>query len=212
MLVTGASEVELAALVLVTAGGFVATNLDNLLILVGLLGAGGARHWPILLAFALAAAGALLVALLGGLAGTFVDPGQVGYLGLLPIALGCAQLYRNLCVGESCASTPEERSDQAPGAGAEAGVVLATFLVMASNSGDSIALFLPLFAESRRDALVVEVATCLLMILLWCHLAKQAVRRPVLAKALQRQGRYLVPLLMIAVGGYVLLDTGTDTL
>jgi cadmium resistance protein CadD (predicted permease) len=210
MPVTGASEVELAALLLVTAGGFVATNLDNLLILVGLLGAGRARHWPILLGFALAAAGALLVALLGGLAGTFVDPRQVGYLGLLPIALGCAQLYRNLCGGEARSSTPEKRGDQAPRAAA--GAVLATFLVMASNSGDSIALFLPLFAESRRDALVVEVATCLLMILLWCHLAKQAVRQPVLANALQRQGRYLVPLLMIAVGGYVLLDTGTDTL
>lgn len=208
--VTGASEVELAALILVTAAGFLATNVDNLLILMGLLAAEADRRRGIFVGFALAAAGVLLLALLCGLAGTLVDPAWLGYLGLLPVALGCRQLYLTIRYAASGPPNPRDHGDQPVNPAAGSG--LSAFLLMASNSGDSFALFLPLFAESRFEALIVEVSVCILMILLWCLLAGRAAETPSIANRLQRHGRYLVPLLMIAVGVYVLLDTGTDTL
>ena len=87
--------VEFAALVTVVGGGFVATNLDNLLILVGLLGA-ARRRGAILVGYMAASLSVLIVALLGGLVGGLIDPAMVGYLGIIPLLMGGYLLSRAL--------------------------------------------------------------------------------------------------------------------
>ena len=82
---------------------------------------------------------------------------------------------------------------------------------MTTNSGDSLALFIPLFAESNREALIVEITVYLVMILVWAGLAQLLVAHRGLAAALARHGRYAVPLIMIGVGSYILVDTASDT-
>ena len=96
----------------------------------------------------------------------------------------------------------------APGRGAAA----TAFTLTLSNSGDSIALFLPLMAETERESLMLLVALYLLLVLAWAGLARRVVTRAGLVDALSRHSRWLLPVVMIAVGSYVLLDTTTDTL
>ena len=206
MIEPGAGGLELAALFLVIGSGFVATNLDNLLILVGLLGAAQGQRAVIMMGYVASAACLLVIALLGGLLGSLIDPSHVGYLGIIPLLLGGWLLYQAVTGsgGESSLDAPP------PAGGTGAGV--STFVLMLSNSGDSIAVFLPLFAESTREALIVEVVAFLLMALAWTQLARLAVGSPGVTRALQRHGRYLVPVIMIGVGCYILLDTAYDTL
>ena len=200
----GLYGVEIAALLLV-GSGFVATNLDNLVILVGLLGARASQGAPILVGYGVAALSVLMLALLGGLLGSLVDPALIGYLGILPLSMGLYQLYR-VTLGRAAPESVDEDVDPGVSGG------LSAFTLMASNSGDSVALFVPLFAESGRDALIVEVVTYLAMILLWAGAARFLAGRRLVAMTLNRYGAYLVPVIMISVGIYILLDTATDTL
>jgi cadmium resistance protein CadD (predicted permease) len=196
-------SLQIATLIAVIAGGFLATNLDNLLILSGVLGASRDRRSAILLGYMAAGVVILIVSLLGGLVGALADPAWIGYLGVVPVGLGSYLLYRAL-------TGAADQSAAIRGAGG-AGSGLGSFVLMVSNSGDSVALFLPLFAESNREALIVEVTVYLIMILLWAGLARLLVAHSAVATALARHGRYVVPLIMIAVGGYILIDTTSDT-
>ena len=83
---------------------------------------------------------------------------------------------------------------------------------MSSNSGDSVAIFFPLLAESGRDALLWIVSAFLLCALLWSALAWRIADQPRIARRIEQVGEKLVPWIMIGMGVYILLDTGTDTL
>jgi cadmium resistance protein CadD (predicted permease) len=154
-----------------------------------------------------AAVAVLILSLLGGLAGGLIDPALVGYLGILPLLLGGYLLYKALFPDSAGG---REQADAAIDPGAAGGV--STFTLMVSNSGDSVAVFLPLFAESDRDGIMLEVATYLALVLLLATAARFAAGRRAIAGVLERYGPIIVPFLMMGVGVYILLDTAFDTL
>ena len=185
---------------------FLATNLDNLLLLVFLLGSCAQRTAAVLMGYLTSVVLVICVAALGAALGLLIDPGLIGYLGLAPLAMGCFLLYQR-----RQKSAPEEPS-ALPGLASEGRLWLASAVLMTSNSGDSLALVLPLLAESERGALLLIVCVYLFSGLLWCGLAVGIAARPGLAQRIQQRGLPLVPWIMIAVGIYVLMDTATDTL
>lgn len=193
-------ESAAASLIVLTVAGFTATNLDNLLVLVA-LSAGGARARA-MLGFLLAAATLLAVATLGIVLGDMLDPGWVGYLGVVPVVLG---LYLFLQLLRSPAPTAQMSAAAPVG-------VAGSFLVMLSNSGDNLALFLPLMADTRKSLLPIIILTYVGMAVAWTLLARWLVGHRLLAKSLERHGRWLLPSIMIAVGTVVLMDMGYDRL
>ena len=137
------------------------------------------------------------------IAGTIIDPGLLGYLGIIPIVLGLRLLYRQFGTrGEPSSSA---RIDTRSG-------WLATAMLLAGNSGDTLAVFLPLFAESDLRYIGVAVALYVAMALAWGALALGVSSNLARARQLVRLGEYLVPWVMLAAGSYVLLDTATDSL
>lgn len=187
---------DVLAIITLTGGGFVATNLDNLLILVGLIGAGADRR-SALLGFLSAAAAVFAFCAAAGALGGLLNPGRVGYLGVIPLGMGLLLGWRAL---HGHSSGPEFT-----GSGS-------AFVLTLSNSGDSVALFVPLIAETERESVLLLVASYLLCILGWAALAHYAAGHPVLGRRLAASGRWLLPGIMIVVGTYVLLNTTTDTL
>jgi len=83
---------------------------------------------------------------------------------------------------------------------------------MFSNSGDSVAVFLPLLAESRRSSLLIMVSCYLTMAVLWAGLAYMISGQRDLARRIEHRAEKIVPWIMIGVGIYILMDTATDTL
>ncbi len=190
------TEVDALAVVLLTSSGFLATNLDNLLILVSLIAAGAERR-AALIGFLAAAAAVLAVCIAGGALGSLLRPDLVGYLGVIPLSLGLRQGWNNLRGGAG--------STAAPGGGS-------AFFLTLSNSGDNVALFLPLIAESERESALLLIALYLVLILAWAGLAHFVVRRPAVARSFAAGSRWLLPCILVGVGTYILLNTGTDTL
>lgn len=201
----GSSEtLTIAGLV---ASAFVATNIDNLLILVVLLGANAKRRSAVLLGYVFSALLVLCVSAIGVALGSLINPGFIGYLGFVPLTLGLYMLYKTL----RGRTTSEIDVDTAI-SNSEPGIWLATFILMFSNSGDSVAVFLPLLAESGRSSMVIILCSYVVMILLWGGLSYVISGQRELAMRIERSAEKIVPWVMIGVGAYILMDTATDTL
>ena len=192
---------------LLVAGSFAATNLDNLVLLVVLMGAEPGKRPAAALGFLTSAICLLGIATLGAVLGASMDASLIGYIGAIPLLLGFYLLYRQFRGGGSASEQAPDAPILAKGSG-----WLASFTLMLSNSGDSLAIFLPLLAESDRDSLLWEISTFLVMALLWVSLAWRIAGEPNLARSIEKIGQRLVPWIMIAAGIYILMDTGTDTL
>jgi len=199
--------VDIVTLLGLVTSSFVATSLDNLVILVVLLGANAARRSAVLMGYVISSIAVICVCMLGVVAGSIIDAGLIGYLGLVPLFLGCRLLYGQLRKEEHEAVVVEETGLQS-----EPGLWFSAFAMMFSNSGDSIAVFLPLMAESDRSALTLIVSCYLVIALLWSGLAYFISGRRSLAVRIEQRGAWIVPWVMIAVGAYILFDTATDTL
>lgn len=196
------SPADVLAIVTLVLMGFVATNIDNLLILLALLASSDSR-WPVLAGYGAAATAVLMVCLVGAALGGMLQPQWVGYLGIIPLVLGLQlgwQAWRDSRDKTSAITVPS---------GGAAGTA---FLLTLSNSGDNIALFLPLLAETERESIMLLLAIYLGLVLAWAQLARFVATRRWLVEMLSRHSRWLLPCVMILVGTYVLLDTTTDTL
>ncbi len=196
------SPADVAAIVTLTLAGFVATNIDNLLLLVALLATSRSR-WPVLAGYGAATTTVLALCLVGAALGSLIRPDWVGFLGIVPVIMGLQLGWRGWRQRHT-----QQASPPAPARGAAG----AAFLLTLSNSGDSIALFLPLLAETERESVMLLLALYLGLVLAWAWFARFVAARRLLAATLALHSRWLLPCVMIAAGGYVLLDTTTDTL
>jgi cadmium resistance protein CadD (predicted permease) len=187
----------------VALAAFVSTNLDNLFLLVGFLAASKGRTLRVHAGFILAIVVILAVGVSAAGAADFAPARYAGWLGVIPIAMGLHSLVRLFRAGED--PLPEASANQAKG-------VFTVAVVTLSNAGDSFAVFLPLFADTEDLFVALIVATGLVSALIWCAFAAWLVEHEALGRTFRRFGPRLLPFLMIGVGVYVLINTGTDTL
>ena len=157
---------QTATIALVTVVSYASTNVDNLLLAVLLLGANPGQQWAVKLGVVSAAVVVMLLCAVGLLLRYTLDAGMVGYLGLLPIALGLHHLLRG--AGEGGAAAAGESPLAAPDARS---AWLSTTALMVANSGDTIALFLPLLAEARAAVLPLVAGSYVVTAALWALLA-----------------------------------------
>lgn len=174
-----------------------ATNLDNLAIMVGLMVTiGQFRTVAGYLVAQIIMVGAAFVVSEGVEAEL---PNQVGYLGAIPIVLGLYALWqRHLGNGQS-------DTMEATGSG-----LVAIVALFVSVSFDSFAVLTPLLADSRdvyTVVILIGVATsALLLAAVGLGVSRMA------PNSADRIGQleWFAPYVMIAIGLYVILNTGTD--
>jgi cadmium resistance protein CadD (predicted permease) len=174
---------------------YAATNIDNFIALIG-LSAKGPTARPLVFGFSMAATAILVLAVSFSLLSYFIEPGQLRYLGIVPIAIG----IRLLLTANSASVSPVAMQMTAT----------SVFAFLAVSSMDTVATFGPLLAESEPVVRASIVAGYLVMAsaMLWgvLHVSRAA-------NKLLENNKFvllLAPLVMIAVGVYILLDTGTD--
>jgi cadmium resistance protein CadD (predicted permease) len=175
---------------------FVATNLDDLFLLLAFLAEPGARVRDVTLG-QLTGIGALVVAsALTALLSIAFAPPALGLLGLLPIGLGLQRMFAG-----------GDDDDDAPPRAASG--VLAIAAVTIANGGDNLAAYVPVFATRDPVALAVVVLTFVAMTFVWIAIARWLVAHPATGPVLRRFAGPAMPWVVVLLGVYVLWDAGT---
>ncbi|MCZ8039860.1 MAG: cadmium resistance transporter [Microcystis sp. LE17-20A] len=206
---------------------FVATNLDDILILTILFSQTGKlfRHRDIVIGqyigFSL-----LVIASLAGFFGCFLIPTPwIRYLGLVPVILGIVSLLKE----EEKEEEPENVELDLEGAkhspfgvaqGKPFGVAQGkpfgrwfdprTYSVAAltvANGSDNIGIYVPLFASSTVTSLIVIVSVFLILVGVWCAIAYGLTSVPTIATILTSQGSTFVPCVLIGLGIFIVKES-----
>lgn len=195
---------EMSSVIAIAAGAFVATNLDNFVLLVALFGRYSDSRPGVVSGYF---AGMLVILTIAYSVGRIVGAAPVKFLGLLgifPLLIGLFELARLL------RKRGVSRVPEVSGGGRTAFV--ATLLTQLSNSSDTIVTFSALFSDENDlgDYLVLMVFAG--MALLLAQVSYQTLRYPWLGRQIQYHGQYVTPLVLITVGLYILSNTALDML
>lgn len=197
----------LLILVAVALGSFLSTSLDSLAFLVPAISSGMARTRSIVAGYLLALGLIVVVSLGVALVGADRMPVETGWLGLLPLTMGLAMLGRRMA-GEPDPIVGETESDARaprPVNGTRQAAV-----VTLSMSGDNLGVFIPLFIDGTVVSDLVVVGTLVGAGVGWAWFARYLGTRPGLQTWSRLWGPRIMPFILMAVGLFILSDTGLD--
>lgn len=135
----------------------------------------------------------MAVSFLGAAGLMLLPPWSVGLMGLIPLGLGIRELIR--------AFRPEGEK-KAPTAAS----LLRVALLAIANGADNVGVYAPLFAGYDPGQKLFSVLLFMVMTVIWCALAALMAAQPQLKEVLQKYKRLLVPLVLFALGMYILLS------
>ena len=191
--------------VLPAIGLFFLTNIDDIIVLALFFARGAGQRGTtarILGGQYLGFIGILGAAVLVSLgAGAFLPEEAIPYFGLIPLLLGLRvawQVWRNRV---------DDDDDEAKVAGKKVGVLTVAAVTFA-NGGDNIGVYVPVFLNVGPTSVVAYCVVFLALVIVLVWLAKLvATRRPV-AEALERWEHILFPVVLIALGLFILISGG----
>ncbi|PAK84331.1 calcium-binding protein [Lentilactobacillus parakefiri] len=149
---------------------------------------------------------------------SFLPTDQVGWLGVVPIILGIRKWlkYRHRLIEPH--ETAHIKSKLKQELKAERGKlrrqtwfkpeILAVSLITISNGAGNLTVYIPLFTEYGTAELGITVLVFSLMTGLWCYIGYQIANLPIIKNKLERSKQIVIPLVFIAIGVYVLLESG----
>ena len=197
---------------------FVATNIDDIIILLLFFSQVDAnlRRQHIVVGQYLGFTFLIVASLPGYFGGLIVPREWIGFLGLLPIAIGVKQLISREKDTTQVQTVNSDRSY------ASASNPIVSFLssilnpqtykvaaVTVANGGDNISIYIPLFAGSKLASLAVTLAVFFFMVGVWCAIAYLLTRQPTIAYVLARYGDRVVPFVLIGLGLLIMYERGT---
>lgn len=186
-------------------GLFVATNLDDIVILTVLFaiaarGTSQLRGWQIVAGQYLGLITLIAVSFVAALGLTIVPDEWVGLLGLIPLAIGVLALVRTL--------RGKDDDDEAESALKAVGLLGVAGITIA-NGGDNIAIYTPVFRTISTTDALVTIAVFLVLLALWCLAARAIGSNEKVTEGLEKVEHWLVPVVFIGLGIFILIESGT---
>lgn len=196
---------------------FIATNLDDILILIMFFSqvSPSFRRRHIVLGQYLGFTALLLISLPGYFGGLVLPKAWVGLLGFLPVWIGMSQLLKRESDKPEVKTVSNELTFEPKTSMMS---VLKSLLrpqvyqvaaVTVANGGDNVGIYIPLFASSSLPRLAVMVGVFLILVGVWCWVAERLTRQREIATLLTRYGHRAMPFVLMGLGVYILADSGT---
>ena len=168
---------------------FSATNIDDIVFLT-IFFSQASRRWHVVIGQYLGFTALVLVSLIGFFGGQVLPHGWLRLFGVAPIAIGVKKLFA-------------KRDDHTrPTSTGTLDVATVTFV----NGADNIGIYTPLFAISDASRVMVLIGVLYVLLAAWCVVGYVIHRQQAVAYALQRWGNRIVPVVLIALGIYILLN------
>ena len=196
-----------AALLALAIGLFVTTNIDDIFVLVGFFSDPRFKPRQIALGQLAGVAALYAMSVVFSLLSLVVSPAWIGFLGVLPIAIGLKKIAELRHEDESDDDSPDSASRSVG-----RGNVLAVAAVTIANGGDNLSIYTPIFATRSAFDIAVIGLVFAAMTFAWVGAAFWLTRHRTLGPPIRRYGRRIVPFVLVALGVYILDEAGTFTL
>jgi cadmium resistance transport/sequestration family protein len=196
---------------------FIATNIDDIVVLMFFFAQVNVTFRPrhIIIGQYLGFLVLILASLPGFFGGLLISKEWIGLLGFLPIAIGLKQW-----LSPSDEDDIQTVSDEWVSSNGKRSLMswLATMLtpqtygvaaVTIANGGDNIGIYVPLFANSNLTTLLVTLVVFVGLIALLCSIAYRLTRFPAITQVLTRYSHAIVPIVLIGLGIFILLESKT---
>jgi cadmium resistance protein CadD (predicted permease) len=184
---------------LLAAGAFVATNLDDLLVLCVLFlsvrAGAAAGYWKVWLGQYLGLGILTGVSIAAAWALAPVPMQWVGLLGLIPLALGIRGL---LAAHRHSGDGPPPVTASVP---AVVGVTVA-------NGGDNISVYVPLFHSVAPPAAALSALTFAVLLAVWCTAGFWLTAHPRVIAVFRRAGHWIIPAVYVVLGLVIITRSG----
>jgi cadmium resistance transport/sequestration family protein len=201
---------DLIGNILQGVAAFIATNLDDVVVLIVFFTQIDKTERPrhIVIGQYVGFCLLLLLSLPGYFGGTLLPPHWIGLLGLVPLAIGLKLLFTNNQDNNESIQMVSNPLLQRLTAFCPPRI-LQVAAVTVANGGDNIGIYVPLFASKNLIGLLEIIGTFLVMVGIWCWLAWRLVKQPTIGQLFCNYGDRLVPWVFIALGGYILYESGS---
>jgi cadmium resistance transport/sequestration family protein len=195
---------------------FVATNLDDILVLMLFFRQADDtfRYRHIVTGQYLGFLIIIGASLPGFLGGMLLPKPWIGLLGMGPIAIGLYQLFHSREDDKNLQTVSLPNPDPATRSNLSFASLLnpKTYSVAAvtfANGGDNIGIYVPLFASNNLVSLGIILTLFFVMVGVWCYLALRLVQFPKIAHLLFRYGDALIPFVFISLGLFILFENNS---
>src|ERR671919_423722 len=188
---------------------FVATNIDDLLILIAFF-ANSRFPLPQIVLGQYAGMSALLaIGIVGSLIALIVPNNLIGLIGIFPIAIGIKELLELL---KNDNNNEQESANHQPPRNRRRRrlIVYLPFLTVAAvtfSGGEEIGVYTSVFATyNEASEIIIIVLVVMVLTGLWCAVAYCLVNRPLIASSIKRIGTVALPFVLTGLGIYILAE------
>jgi cadmium resistance protein CadD (predicted permease) len=194
------------------ATAFVATNIDDLLILIAFFANSHRFPLPQIVLGQYSGMGALLaISIVGSLIALIVPDNLIGLIGIFPIAIGIRELLELLKNGDK--NEEEESAAKQLPQSRRAGRRLTAYLpfltvaAVTFSGGEEIGIYTSVFATYHEvSEIIIIVLVVMVLTGVWCTVAYHLVNRPQIASSIKRIGTVALPFVLIGLGIYILVE------
>jgi len=191
------------SLIGIGTSAFVATNIDDLFVLIFFFANRNYGKIHVTLGQYLGISSLVVVSTIGALISLVIPQSLIGLLGLVPITIGIFRLVKS----------DKEENARFETTNSKIGKWnhLSTLTVAAvtfSNGGDNIGIYTPLFAKFNAEyEIILLSSTFLIMTAFWCIIANYLAHHKLIAVRISKFGHIIFPFVLIGLGIYILLDS-----
>lgn len=182
---------------------FAGTNIDDIFIDTLFFAQADTKRkvWSVMIGKYLGIGFLVLLSLLGAFFLQSVPKEYIGFLGLVPIALGIKEWIGYLRSRRRATTDDlEEKQD------ISRGFLWSVVLITISNGADNIGVYMPLFAGYTVFQMIIVIIVFAVMIALWCLLGKKLSDLPGVRDFLLRYKYLIVPIVFILLGIYIMIE------
>ncbi|GMA60324.1 cadmium resistance transporter [Alicyclobacillus fastidiosus] len=178
---------------------FAATNIDDIFVLTALFLQSNSSKRKAYIVVGQYFGMCLLIILssIGTFGALIIPRTWLGFLGIIPIYMGVKMFY-----------TKDEEKPNSRNVLTD----LSTYkvmLIVIGNGVDNLSVYIPLFAQGQWIYKTIIVTMFLILTGVWCWIAYKAIHNPWLGSFIKKYGHLTVPITLIGIGGYIMLEAGS---
>lgn len=188
---------------------FVATNIDDLIILMLFFAQVNStfRRQDIYVGQYLGFVAIVLLSLPGFFGGLLISKPLIGLLGFVPIVLGIRSLIHSQDDEIQAVNLSDNLHQKSWINRIISPQVLSVAAVTLANGGDNISIYISLFASQTFASLSVIISVFFACVGVWCLIADWLSKHQAISPTLTRYSHVLVPIVLIGLGIYILVES-----